>query len=99
MSQKRSTAPATEPPDISSASTPSLANLCTFSEFAARTTIQCVFQSEAAVRWFYREHRAELSEAGAVIDLCGRLWLHIPRFTAKALEIGARKAAARAQKP
>ena len=99
MFEKSSTAPARETPDLSSVSTPSLANLCTFSEFAARTKTQRVFQSEAAVRWFYREHRAELCEAGAVVDLGGRLWLHIPRFIAKALEIGARKAAERAQKP
>ena len=74
MFEKSCTAPARETPDLSSVSTPSLANLCTFSEFAARTKTQRVFQSEAAVRWFYREHRAELCEAAEIEE--GRVLGH-----------------------
>ena len=54
-----------------------------------------VFPSVPSLRWFYRQHRAELLEACAVVELAGRLMINAPVFAQKAIEIGQRMAAAR----
>lgn len=54
-----------------------------------------VFPSVPSLRWFYRQNRAELLEAGAVVELAGRLMINAPVFAQKAIEIGNRVAAAR----
>jgi len=43
----------------------------------ARTT---VFPSVESWRWFYRRHRAELFELGAVLEVAGRLMVVPSRF-------------------
>lgn len=54
-----------------------------------------VFPSVASLLWFERVNRTELLAAGAIVELAGRKMLHGPRFVTAALEIGARRAAAR----
>lgn len=79
-------------PNDTASATP-LADLCEVENF--QLSHAAVFPSAASVRWFYRRHRAELLEAGAVVELAGRLLIHAPVFEQKALEIGRRMAAAR----
>jgi hypothetical protein len=54
-----------------------------------------IFPSVPSLRWFYRQHRAELVDAHAVVEIAGKLLIDSSRFAEKALEIGARTAAAR----
>jgi len=54
-----------------------------------------IFPSVPSLRWFYRQHRAELVEAHAVVEIAGKLLIDSPRFAEKALEIGSKTAAAR----
>lgn len=56
-----------------------------------------VFPSVSSLLWFERLNRAELIEAGAVVELGGRKLLHGPKFIDAALAIGARRAAARSK--
>lgn len=52
-----------------------------------------IFPSLPSLRWFYRRNRAELLNAGAVVTLCGRLYVNSDKFAAVALEIGKRASA------
>lgn len=54
-----------------------------------------IFPSLSSLTWFLRVNRAELLEAGAIVELAGRTLLRGSAFIAKALDIGARRAAAR----
>lgn len=72
------------------ASITSLQSLATFQLANAH-----IFPSVASLRWFYRQHRAQLLEAGAVVEIGGRLHVNAPIFAAQALEIGGKVAAAR----
>jgi hypothetical protein len=54
-----------------------------------------VFPSLPSVRWFVRQHRLELLEAGVIVELAGRTLVNVETFSAKALEIGRRAAAGR----
>lgn len=56
-----------------------------------------VFGSVPSLTWFIRRNRAELIEAGALVQLAGRWLIYGPTFTSKALEIGRRAAANRGQ--
>lgn len=58
-----------------------------------------VFPSVASLLWFERVNRAELLAAGALVELAGRKMYRGSVFVAKALEIGARRAAARVKAP
>jgi len=46
------------------------------------------FPTELSLRWFARQHRAELAAAGALICLAGRLRFHPALFERAAIEIG-----------
>lgn len=76
-----------------SASITSLQSLAVFQAANAH-----IFPSVASLRWFYRQHRAELIEAGAVVEIGGRLHVNAPIFAAQAIEIGGKVAAARERK-
>lgn len=57
---------------------PAIAELLEAAEYArARTKI---FPSVESWRWFYRRHRAELFEIGAVLEVAGRLMVVPSRF-------------------
>jgi hypothetical protein len=57
-----------------------------------------VFPSVPSLRWFYRQHRAELLDAGAVVEITGRLLINAPVFAAQAIAIGNRTAKARGER-
>lgn len=48
------------------------------------------FPTSDSVKWFVRQHKAELAEAGALINITGRLRFHPERFQRSAVEIGRR---------
>lgn len=54
-----------------------------------------VFASVTSLRWFIRVNRAELLDAGALVQIAGRVLIDGPRFTQKTLEIGRRLAVQR----
>ncbi len=54
-----------------------------------------IFPSVPSLRWFYRQHRAELLKAGAIVELAGRLLVDAPVFAETAMVIGRRAAAKR----
>lgn len=51
-----------------------------------------VFASLPSLNWFIRQHKAELIECGAIVQLTGRWLIDSPVFTSKVIDIG-RKAA------
>lgn len=51
-------------------------------------TVQHSFPTENSVRWFVRQHRDDLVNSGAIIEVAGRLRFHPDRFQAAALSIG-----------
>jgi hypothetical protein len=57
-----------------------------------------VFPSEYSLRWFYRQHRKELIEAGAVVELGGRFLINGPVFAETAIAIGSKVASARGER-
>lgn len=59
---------------------------------ALQTANPHVFPSLGSLLWFERMNRAELLEAGAIVEIAGRKMLRGSVFVAKALEIGARRA-------
>ncbi len=71
-----------------------LQKLLTMPEYRAQRAH--VFQSDEALRWFLRQHRAALTKAGAVVQLGRRCMVEPERFDAAAFEIG-RKTAQRVQ--
>ena len=80
----------------SESATPSLESLQQLEAFQAANAH--VFPSVPSLRWFYRQHRQELTQAGAVVELAGRLLINAPVFAAQAVAIGARSASARAER-
>lgn len=50
--------------------------------------VQPHFPTVDSVRWFYRNHRERLANAGAVIVIAGRLHFHPQRFQKSVAEIG-----------
>lgn len=57
-----------------------------------------IFPSVPSLRWFCSQHRAELIDAGAVLELAGRTLVNAPIFAESALAIGARTAKARSER-
>jgi hypothetical protein len=57
-----------------------------------------VFPSVGSLLWFERVNRAELLEAGAIVEIAGRKMLRGSVFVEKALEIGANQARKQARK-
>jgi len=57
-----------------------------------------VFPSVPSLRWFYRQHRDELVESGAVVELAGRLLINAPVFAQKAIAIGSKVASDRSER-
>ena len=55
-----------------------------------------IFPSTESLRWFERQHRAELHERGALCMPAGRKFVVADRFDQAVMEIGLRLAAARA---
>lgn len=53
---------------------------------------QHIFPSPNSLRWFYRQHRSELIESGAVVRLAGRLMVHGGNMERIVKVIGARAA-------
>ena len=70
-----------------------LQKLLTMPEYRAQRAH--VFQSDESLRWFLRQNRDALINAGAVVQLGRRCMVEPERFDAKAFEIG-RQAAQRA---
>lgn len=54
-----------------------------------------VFGSVPSLNWFIRQHRDELLNAGALVQLAGRWLVDGPVFTQQVLEIGRKTAVAR----
>lgn len=54
-----------------------------------------VYRTPDSLKWFLRQHRDELVEAGALLAPAGRLLVHPQRFEAAVQQIGQRLAAAR----
>lgn len=50
------------------------------------------FPSSDSLKWFIRQHRAELVQRGALISITGRLRFHPALFQQAAIEIGRRSA-------
>jgi hypothetical protein len=46
------------------------------------------FRSAGGVDWIYRQHRMKFIEAGAVLEVGGRLFTVVPIFERVTLEIG-----------
>jgi hypothetical protein len=45
------------------------------------------FPSQDSLKWFIRQHRDDLADAGAVINITGRLRFHPERFQQAAVDI------------
>ena len=58
--------------------------------------VEQTFPTEQSAKWFVRQHRDELVEAGALIVLTGRLRFHPQRFKEAAVTIGRNLAKGRA---
>jgi hypothetical protein len=54
--------------------------------------VRDTFPSSDSIKWFIRQHRAELVQRGALISLTGRLRFHPVLFQQVAVEIGRRTA-------
>jgi hypothetical protein len=54
------------------------------------------FRTPEAFQWFKRQHQAELTEAGALAVIAGRVFVVPDAFDAAVIAIGKRLAAARA---
>jgi hypothetical protein len=54
-----------------------------------------VWPSQASFDWWRRKHRAALLDAGAVVEISGRVLMHGPRTLAVALAQGAEQAKSR----
>lgn len=54
-----------------------------------------IFGSVPSLNWFIRQHRSELLQAGALVQLAGRWLVDGPLFSQKVIEIGRKTAAAR----
>jgi len=53
-----------------------------------------MFPGLESLRWYMRNHRAGLQQAGALLYIAGRLWVDPTRFDAQVLDAG-RQAAQR----
>jgi hypothetical protein len=52
---------------------------------------QHIFPSEGSLEWFVRQHRAELSDAGALVRVAAGTFAHAPKFDECVVKIGQRK--------
>lgn len=50
--------------------------------------VKHTFPSPDSLKWFVRQHKVELAEAGALINITGRLRFHPARFGQAAVAIG-----------
>ncbi len=57
------------------------------------STVKHTFPSPDSLKWFVRQHRDELANAGALINITGRLRFHPPRFNQAAVAIARRAVA------
>ena len=71
--------------------TAGLADLVRVPDYLA--THSTVFPSDESFRWFLRQHRRELIEAGALMKPTGAWLIRSKVFDAKVAEIGQRRAA------
>lgn len=69
---------------------PPLGEFVELRELAARDDIRTTFPTEQSLRWFVRNHRSELVQAGALIALTNRLKFHPANFQRAAVNIGQR---------
>jgi hypothetical protein len=54
-----------------------------------------LFPSEGSLEWEIKQHRRDYIAGGALFEIAGRLLAHPQKFRCVALQIGARKLAAR----
>jgi hypothetical protein len=57
--------------------------------------VKQTFPTEQSLKWFVRQHRAELAESGALIVITGRLRFHPQRFMEAGVAIGRNQAMGR----
>lgn len=55
-----------------------------------------IWPSQASFDWWVRKHRAELMDAGALVEISGRVLMHGPRTLQVALAAGSAQAKKRA---
>jgi hypothetical protein len=60
-----------------------------------QAALKDLFPSEGSLQWEIRQYREEYVVGGALFEIAGRLLAHPTNFRRIALEIGARKLAAR----
>lgn len=77
----------------STESAPSLDSLYCLEDYQRQNSK--IFSSLNSLRWFITANRGELLEAGALVQLAGRVLIDGPRFTQTTLEIGRRRAVQR----
>lgn len=58
-----------------------------------------IFPSTESLRWFERQHRAELLNLGAILLIAGRRFINPTVFDAAVMAIGKRMAERQAEKP
>jgi hypothetical protein len=63
-----------------------------FPEFAKRNTH--IFRTPVSLRWHLRNHREAYIEAGALLEIAGKLFIDPVKFEPVMREIGQRNAAA-----
>ena len=56
-----------------------------------------IYPSEGSIQWYLRQHRAALIEAGALLLIGGRHFVHADKFDTYILGAGSVAAAARSQ--
>lgn len=69
---------------------PQLRDFVDLREMLSRDDVRAAFPTEQSLRWFVRNHRGELVQAGALISLTNRLRFHPANFQRAAVDIGRR---------
>ncbi|MDY0328912.1 MAG: hypothetical protein RBR52_00265 [Thiomonas sp.] len=69
---------------------PQLRDFVDLREMLGRDDVRAAFPTEQSLRWFVRNHRSELVQAGALIALTNRLKFHPANFQRAAVDIGQR---------
>lgn len=69
---------------------PQLRDFVDLREILSRDEVRAAFPTEQSLRWFIRNHRSELVQAGALIALTNRLRFHPENFQRAAVDIGRR---------
>lgn len=63
-----------------------LSNICTPGAYQAANAH--LFPSRESLRWYFRTHKAELAERGALLLINGRHQVHAERMGAAVIELG-----------